>query len=61
MNARHFTAFAPRGEMLAPAQHTVARECLARLWTCALLRAVDGGFGSGPTKLTVSITSPLSG
>src|SRR5258708_35423492 len=30
----------------AAAPHTLARECLALLWTCALLRAVDGSFGS---------------
>lgn len=35
-----------RQSLAAAPRNPLARECLARLWTCALLCAVDGSFGS---------------
>src|SRR5258708_33248679 len=46
-NAGHFTAWLQEGTIrFVAAPLTLARECLAWPWTCALLRAVDGSFGS---------------
>src|SRR5260370_33756182 len=36
----------------AAALLTLARECLAWPWTCALLRAVDGSFGPNSAMAT---------
>jgi hypothetical protein len=42
-----FYSIAPsRDNPLAKRRNPLARECLARLWTCALFGAVDGSFGS---------------